>query len=219
MTFYGNQHAQHPDVALARADLVQHLVSTHKMALRPGTTKASLSALHIQAHADKHGGPMVNQEGVKRSVSTDERQSLASSGHTFQSSNGGTSYPIANLSDLDHAIQSYGRCPEPDRPALKRYLAKEAKRLNASQDVLDRIDGLGESESEGKAFPAAFGTAIALIEQGQPLDAAAVLDTVHEEGLKSIAASAALSCEAFEMTGNRDHLQQALILLEGSRPL
>lgn len=60
--------------------------------------------------------------------------------HTFDHD----SFPTDNLDLLDRAIKSYGRCPEDRRPALKRYLTAAASRLNAPQEMRDRISKLGE---------------------------------------------------------------------------
>jgi hypothetical protein len=85
---------------------------------------------------------------VKRDISTDEREKLAKQGHTLK---GTKSYPIKTLGDLDNAYQSWGRAKPGDRDALKRLLLKEARRLNAGQEMIDKIQDLGSGEDDGDA--------------------------------------------------------------------
>lgn len=84
---------------------------------------------------------------IKRDVSTDERRKLRFAGHTL--SKDSDSYPIANLSDLGNAIAAYGRAKPGDRPALKRHLMKEARRLKAGKYTIARIERLGD---QGKSY-------------------------------------------------------------------
>lgn len=79
-----------------------------------------------------------------RNVKPAERESLKGKGHTLP---GTTSYPIKSLGDLSNAIQAYGRSKPEDRSRLKSHLLREAKRLGASQSVIDRINNLGKSDS------------------------------------------------------------------------
>jgi hypothetical protein len=82
-----------------------------------------------------------------RNVKPAERESLKAKGHTLP---GTTSYPIKSLGDLSNAIQAYGRSKPEDRAKLKSHLMSEAKRLGASQAILDRIKALGSSSDKVK---------------------------------------------------------------------
>lgn len=88
----------------------------------------------------------VDEVEVKGDVAATRRHKLAEQGHTLRKED--ENYPIGNLSDLDNAIQAWGRAKESDRPALKRHLLKEARRLNASKETLARIRNLGSSSKE-----------------------------------------------------------------------
>lgn len=58
-------------------------------------------------------------------ISQSERERLAAEGNTAY----GTSYPVKNCVDLHNAIQAYGRAPEHERAALRRFLVREKARL------------------------------------------------------------------------------------------
>lgn len=96
------------------------------------------------AASAKRGSDALSQLVALRNVSPKERESLKGKGHTLP---GTKSYPIKTLSDLDNAIQAYGRSKPEDRSRLKAHLRSEAKRLNASQATIDRINNLGKSSS------------------------------------------------------------------------
>jgi hypothetical protein len=85
-------------------------------------------------------------EDDKRFVSAAERAQLQQQGQTFKADR----YPVDNLSMLNDAIQAWGRAPEGERDALKAYLLRMAKKFNASQDTIDRINALGSGGSSGK---------------------------------------------------------------------
>lgn len=85
---------------------------------------------------------------VKRDIPTEKRKELAKKGHTLK---GSESYPIETEGDLDNAYQSWGRCKPEDRPALKKLLLKEARRLKVSQDKIDKIQDLGSGEPDNDA--------------------------------------------------------------------
>lgn len=74
----------------------------------------------------------------KRQFTNEKRQALADKGQTAY----GLSFPIETLSDLDNAISAWGRAPDSRRAMLKRFMLKMAKKLDASQEVIDRINGL-----------------------------------------------------------------------------
>jgi hypothetical protein len=73
-----------------------------------------------------------------RDVSTSERKAASKKGNTAY----GTSFPVDNLSDLNNAIQAWGRAPAGKRRQLKSFLARQAIRLGASDDVKKRIAAL-----------------------------------------------------------------------------
>lgn len=52
------------------------------------------------------------------------------------------SFPCDSLEKLDHAIQSWGRCPPEKRAALKALMNKAANKLGAGPDVKSRIANL-----------------------------------------------------------------------------
>jgi hypothetical protein len=118
----------------------------------PGTTTENVKfgkpeavqQAYVAASAVR-GQEAIDQILELRNVSPKERDSLKSKGHTLP---GTTSYPIKSLKDLSNAIQAYGRSKPEDRSRLKSHLMSEAKRLGASQAVLDRIKALGQSSSD-----------------------------------------------------------------------
>lgn len=71
-----------------------------------------------------------------------QRKALADKGQAMPDG----SYPTPTLADLTRAIQAWGRAPEDKRAALKRYLSKRAKELDAPEETLERIQGLQEAE-------------------------------------------------------------------------
>ena len=97
-----------------------------------GVHKGEKSALQIGLDA----GRKAREEA--RDVSTKERKSLSKKGDTAY----GTSFPVDNLSDLNNAIQAWGRAPAGKRPQLKSFLARKANELGASDDVKKRIAAL-----------------------------------------------------------------------------
>jgi len=64
---------------------------------------------------------------VKREVSTAKREKLADQGKALPDK----SYPMETIGDLANAIKAYGRCPEEKRPALRKLIMKNARRLKA----------------------------------------------------------------------------------------
>lgn len=94
--------------------------------------------------AASRGEEALEQLLALRNVSPSERESLKGKGHTLP---GTTSYPIKSLKDLNNAIQAYGRAKEEDRSRLKAHLLREAKRLGASDQVIERIRALGKSQT------------------------------------------------------------------------
>jgi hypothetical protein len=68
---------------------------------------------------------------VKRAVSTDKRRELAKRGMAMPDE----SYPMETIGDLANAIKAYGRCPEEKRPALRKLIVRNARRLKAMNMV------------------------------------------------------------------------------------
>lgn len=64
---------------------------------------------------------------VKRQVSTEKRKELAKRGMAMPDE----SYPMETIGDLSNAINAYGRCPEEKRPALRKLIMRNARRLKA----------------------------------------------------------------------------------------
>ena len=67
------------------------------------------------------------QVEVKRAVSDAKRAELAKGGKAMPDG----AYPMETIGDLHNAIQAYGRCPEEERPALRKLIMKNARRLKA----------------------------------------------------------------------------------------
>lgn len=86
---------------------------------------------------------------IKRDFTTGRREDLGKQGHAFLNSSGKWSYPIENLDDLDNAYQAWGRAAEADREPLRAYLLKQAKRLNAGQEWMAKIEALGGGSGDG----------------------------------------------------------------------
>lgn len=71
-------------------------------------------------------------------VSTDERKKALSKGLALPDK----SFPVNTPELLNHAIQSWGRCPPEKRGALKALLSKAANDLKVGSDVKARISAL-----------------------------------------------------------------------------
>lgn len=76
-------------------------------------------------------------EAKAANMSAGRRRKLAKQGHTLRKED--ENYPIGNLGDLANAVRAWGRAKPGDRPALKRHLLAEARRLNAPKATVDRI--------------------------------------------------------------------------------
>lgn len=68
---------------------------------------------------------------VKRQVSTTRREQLADQDKALPDK----SYPMETIGDVANAIKAYGRCPEGKRPALRKLIIKNARRLKAMNMV------------------------------------------------------------------------------------
>lgn len=68
----------------------------------------------------------------KRDVSTDERKKLADEGKAMPDG----SYPIANVGDLENAIQAYGRASDPEK--VKAHIIARAKALGATSKLPEK---------------------------------------------------------------------------------
>jgi len=68
---------------------------------------------------------------VKREVSDAKREKLADQGKALPDK----SYPMETIGDLANAIKAYGRCPEEKRPALRKLIVRNARRLKAMNMV------------------------------------------------------------------------------------
>lgn len=74
---------------------------------------------------------------AKRDVSAAERERLGDQGHAIDTGQDHPSYPIANQTDLGHAIQAYGRANPEDRAKLRRHIISEARRLGHPEMIPD----------------------------------------------------------------------------------
>lgn len=70
-------------------------------------------------------------EETKRAFTQAERDALAKTPKAMDDG----SYPIENVGDLKNAISAYGRCPKEKRPALRKHIVANAKRLKATNMV------------------------------------------------------------------------------------
>jgi hypothetical protein len=68
---------------------------------------------------------------LKRDFSADERQAMADKGEAMADG----SYPIANVADLENAIQSFGRAK--NKGAVKAHIKRRAKALGAEDKLPD----------------------------------------------------------------------------------
>lgn len=64
---------------------------------------------------------------TKRAVSTEKREEMAKRGMAMPDG----AYPMETIGDLSNAIKAYGRCPEEERPKLRKLIMKNARRLGA----------------------------------------------------------------------------------------
>ena len=80
---------------------------------------------------------------AKRDVSAAERERLGAAGHAIDTGQDHPSYPIANATDLDHAVKAYGRANPEDRAKLRRHIISEAKRLNRTDLIPDDWKSVG----------------------------------------------------------------------------
>lgn len=90
--------------------------------------------------------PVPVDEVEAKSMPAKRRNKLDEQGHTLRKGDG--QYPIGNLNDLNNAITAWGRAKPGDRPALKRHLLAEARRLNAPAKTVDRIKALEAKSGE-----------------------------------------------------------------------
>ncbi|WP_271024969.1 HK97 family phage prohead protease [Rhizobium sp. RCAM05973] len=119
-------------IHLKKADLVAH----HKAL----DDAAALSALTGDAM-----GKIGEIEAItKRDVSTEERKKDAKDGHALPDG----SFPIDSVSDLENAIQAYGRAK--NKVQAKRHIIRRAKALGATDKLPDGWAGsTKKAEGEG----------------------------------------------------------------------
>jgi hypothetical protein len=103
---------------------------------------------------------------IKRMYSREQREAMAESGEALEDG----SFPIADVADLDNAIQAFGRAK--DKEAAKKHIMKRAKDLGK----MDMIP-TDWTEDEGDAAPAAPAPAEA---DGEKMDDPELLDALAE---------------------------------------
>lgn len=68
-----------------------------------------------------------------------EMEAMGAKGQAFHKKDGTWAYPTPNLSYWGKAIHAFGRSLPPERGALKAYLVRRGKALNAPEEAVARI--------------------------------------------------------------------------------
>lgn len=88
---------------------------------------------------DEEARALVAERLLARTYSAEQRADFAKKGWALPDG----SYPIADMTDLQNAMQAFGRSKPEDRTKVKRHIMKRAKALGAPKEVLDRISQYG----------------------------------------------------------------------------
>ena len=92
-----------------------------------------------QKHALTAGSRWSIELATPENLKTKARQQAADKGAALPDG----SYPIRNLSELDKAIQAWGRTKPEDRQKVKNFILKRARALGASDAQMQRARNLG----------------------------------------------------------------------------